>query len=299
LTRRLAEVLGERGKHDEAPALARTAVDAYLSQQDPSPSSISYAFSTLIETLSNAGKPGESAAEMKKELEWLHRKLSPDDPRLAFALAHTGTVLLRVRLYADADPILRECLDICRKKTFPNKYDQAWLKCTATSMLGEALAEGTQPVHAGTNRQVADTPTSQSTEVTVVGASPRSNTNDHVARLDEAERLLLASYMEIRDMPYVYWPPGISRSDCKRRALERIVQLYEIRHTTEPDKGYDVKAAEWRAKLAEYQATTRPATTQSTVTATQPAANRPTAIEPSRSPMCRPGTNTRDGARDG
>ena len=32
-------------------------------------------------------------------------------------------------------------------------------------------------------------------------------------------------------------------------ALERIVALYESWHATEPDQGYNAKAAEWRAKL--------------------------------------------------
>ena len=66
------------------------------------------------------------------------------------------------------------------------------------------------------------------------------------------------------------------RSEASRRmhwrsALKLIVELYDTWHAAEPDKGYDAKAAEWRAKLADWQATTRPAASQPT----GPPASRP------------------------
>ena len=54
--------------------------------------------------------------------------------------------------------------------------------------------------------------------------------------------------------------PEPVREQRLREALERIVKLYEAWHEAEPDQGYDQKAAEWRAKLTGWQATTRPAT---------------------------------------
>ena len=47
--------------------------------------------------------------------------------------------------------------------------------------------------------------------------------------------------------------------DREREALERIVKLYDAWRAAEPDKGYDDRAAQWRAKLVEYRATKQPA----------------------------------------
>ena len=41
--------------------------------------------------------------------------------------------------------------------------------------------------------------------------------------------------------------------------LTGLVALYDARHAAEPDKGYDAKAAEWRAKLQASRAATQPA----------------------------------------
>jgi hypothetical protein len=37
----------------------------------------------------------------------------------------------------------------------------------------------------------------------------------------------------------------------RRKAVEKIVKVYESWHAAKPDKGYAAKAAEWRAKLPE------------------------------------------------
>jgi hypothetical protein len=42
------------------------------------------------------------------------------------------------------------------------------------------------------------------------------------------------------------------------RCVEAVTELYEKWHAAEPDKGYDAKAAEWRANLEGFRATTQP-----------------------------------------
>ncbi len=45
-------------------------------------------------------------------------------------------------------------------------------------------------------------------------------------------------------------PPRRDESPSKAQAsIERLAEFYESWHTAEPGKGYDAKAAEWRAKL--------------------------------------------------
>ena len=41
--------------------------------------------------------------------------------------------------------------------------------------------------------------------------------------------------------------------------ITALVELYDAWHAAEPNQGYDAQAAEWRARLAEQQATSRPA----------------------------------------
>ena len=60
-------------------------------------------------------------------------------------------------------------------------------------------------------------------------------------RFAEAEPLLLESYDGISGRTLVTY--------AEREALLRITTAYEKQHTAEPSKGYDAKAAQWRAKL--------------------------------------------------
>jgi hypothetical protein len=60
--------------------------------------------------------------------------------------------------------------------------------------------------------------------------------------------------------------------------VEDIVKLYDAWHTAEPDRGYNAKAAEWRAKLEDWRASTQP--TRTTPGSSQPATTLPTLNAP-------------------
>ncbi|MFH0980386.1 MAG: tetratricopeptide repeat protein, partial [Planctomycetota bacterium] len=76
-------------------------------------------------------------------------------------------------------------------------------------------------------------------------------------KFGEAQPLLLDSYVKLHEDAEAI--PEAYRTMRVREALERIVDLYDAWHEAEPGEGYDAKAAEWRAKLEQWQATTRPA----------------------------------------
>ena len=66
--------------------------------------------------------------------------------------------------------------------------------------------------------------------------------------------------------------PQAANANPQRWArMTSLSHVYRAWHELEPDKGYDQKADEWRAKLAEWQASTQPATQPSTQPTTQPA----------------------------
>jgi eukaryotic-like serine/threonine-protein kinase len=88
----------------------------------------------LLEAYAKAGRSAEAVKLVPKLLADDRKKSPNDSPQLAGALAQFGLTLLQVKAYADAEPLLRECLAI-REKTQPD----LWNTFTARSMLGGAL----------------------------------------------------------------------------------------------------------------------------------------------------------------
>jgi tetratricopeptide (TPR) repeat protein len=74
-----------------------------------------------------------------------------------------------------------------------------------------------------------------------------------LSRFAEAEPLLLASYEALKDIPAV-------PASRKQQILAAITQLYGTWATAEPDQGHEMRAAEWRARLAEFDAGPPPTT---------------------------------------
>ena len=79
-------------------------------------------------------------------------------------------------------------------------------------------------------------------------------------RFELGESQLLEAYKAMKGKP-------VAPNHRKREALWRIADLYHAWHVAEPDKGYDAKAAEWRAKLP---AASRPATQPTAVDSSAP-----------------------------
>ena len=63
----------------------------------------------------------------------------------------------------------------------------------------------------------------------------------------EAEPMLLDAFETLRIRADAI--PATHRQARIREAVQRIITLYQTWHVAEPGKGYDAKAAEWRAKL--------------------------------------------------
>src|SRR5262249_47104784 len=71
-------------------------------------------------------------------------------------------------------------------------------------------------------------------------------------RYGESERLLRDAARQCRrseQSRQLHWP----------RILKSLVALYDAWDAADPEKGYNKKADRWRARLAEYQASTQPA----------------------------------------
>jgi serine/threonine protein kinase len=81
-----------------------------------------------------AGKAPEAIALMKERLATARATFPPESPQLEAALSQAGVTLLRLKAWADAEPILRECLDLRE-----SRQPQTWTTSNTKSLLGSAL----------------------------------------------------------------------------------------------------------------------------------------------------------------
>jgi serine/threonine protein kinase len=88
----------------------------------------------LVDAYIKVGRSAEAVKLVQEQLAEVRKILPKDSPQLADVLALDCHVLLQVGSYAEAEPLLRECLAI-RERTQPD----VWNTFTARSMLGGAL----------------------------------------------------------------------------------------------------------------------------------------------------------------
>jgi tetratricopeptide (TPR) repeat protein len=88
----------------------------------------------LLDAYVKAGKPAETAKLIDELLADDRQALPKESPQLAGQLAQFGLVLLDLKQYAAAEPLLHECLAI-REKKEPND----WTTFNTQSMLGGSL----------------------------------------------------------------------------------------------------------------------------------------------------------------
>ena len=89
---------------------------------------------SLLEAYAKAGANGKVAGLLQEQLSEARKTLPRDSPQLAGMLAQVGLSLLELKLWSEAEPLLRESLAI-RAKTQAN----VWTTFNAQSMLGGAL----------------------------------------------------------------------------------------------------------------------------------------------------------------
>jgi hypothetical protein len=87
-----------------------------------------------IASYGNAGRHDRQEPLLREEAEWAKRHAGADAPGYAVALNALGHNLLRQQKWADAEPLLRDCLAI-RTKQEPD----GWTTFNTQSMLAEAL----------------------------------------------------------------------------------------------------------------------------------------------------------------
>ncbi len=89
---------------------------------------------TLLHTYAVAGMVGPAKALAKELVNDLRMRIVPNSLEFAHSLAFIGEELVSVEAYAEAEPLLEECLEI-RERMIPDD----WPTFNAMSMLGNAL----------------------------------------------------------------------------------------------------------------------------------------------------------------
>jgi tetratricopeptide (TPR) repeat protein len=119
----------DSGRLDEAIPLLEEAYRASGTYQ-----TLHWVRAQLLDAYAKAGRSAE-AAKLVREIVADARKTAPKgSPQLAGALAQSAAALLQLKSYAEAEPLLRECLAI-REKTQPD----LWSTFNTKSLLGGAL----------------------------------------------------------------------------------------------------------------------------------------------------------------
>jgi eukaryotic-like serine/threonine-protein kinase len=218
-----ASCLAELGRHSEAVAILLRSLDMYRKFIGTDNQGAVLCLNRLALCQEILGRIDDSIERRREVLAILRRRFPSGSPDLSAALTFLGQALLKAgtpAAAAEAEKVLREGVAL-RRRLFPETHPQKWLIQNAASLLGESL--------------VAE------------AADPTLESETRLARLVEAEPLLIEAYQKLKDDPAVP-PPAVIGADRKLEALERIVRLHEVWDQVEPGKGHDQRAAEWRAK---------------------------------------------------
>jgi tetratricopeptide (TPR) repeat protein len=122
------------GKPDRAVPLLEQALPRLKRRPGPEHPYTLICMRNLVDTYEAAGLR-EKQVELSREYLAVHRKIYPrGDVRIGGVLAKLGLVLLHQGRFTEAEPLLRECLEIRQ-----GKMPDDWLTFNARSMLGAAL----------------------------------------------------------------------------------------------------------------------------------------------------------------
>jgi eukaryotic-like serine/threonine-protein kinase len=245
---RLGWLLQIEDKFAEAEPLCREALDIRRRNLPPAHPNIAESLNALAVVLARSGRLAEAEPLFREMLEIDRKSLPAGHPRIGQSVNNLATVLQEQGKLAEAEPLQREGLQM-RRKSLPagHAYIAQSLKnlavllqdqgkfAEAEPLAREALAIRRKALPAG-HPDIAGSLQNLGSVLKDLGKFA-----DGEAALLEAERILITAQG---------LPPA-----THDRSVEALVRLYSAWNQSEPRKGYDAKAEQWKAKLP----TTRPA----------------------------------------
>ncbi len=190
-----------------------------------------------------------TAEPLYRETLAMRRKLLGDGhPDVAWTLNNLATLLRAKGDYAAAEPLYLDVLALYRKLLGDEHPDVAWtLNNLAVLKHAKGDYAAAEPLYrqALALREKILPPAHLDTADSRVGLG---RVLTKLGRYAEAEPLLLAAQE-------TYFQTPVAPQRSVSRVLKGLVALYDAWHAAEPEKGYDVNAAEWRDKLDQWEAT--------------------------------------------
>ncbi len=249
----LARSLARRNKFEESELLLRRLTVTEQSVVG-SPSVVRYNCLWLVHVLAQQRKYSEAEEIARELLATMREAYGDQHQRVAEALSELGWVLEDSEQPARAEAAFREALAIRRKLAESETGDSAVRHTLADSLCCVGLALGEQGKHADAIPLLRESLTIRRgllpqdhwlvfNTMSILGANLGGQ-----GKFQEAEPLLLDGHVGLRKDPQAI--PQQYRDMRLGQALERVVKFYDAWHEAEPDASYDIKAAEWRAKLS-------------------------------------------------
>jgi tetratricopeptide (TPR) repeat protein len=239
----LALLQKDEGKNVEAIGSMSEAVAIWRRVLGDDHPYLASSLSTLGAMYRNEGRLAEAEPLLSESVAIQRRAGGKDEYQLGGSLYNLAKLLQSEGKPLEAEPVAREALDIMRR-TLPADHptlaaimsglgsilsDQGQFK-EAEPLLREALAIDEKALPAG------DWQRSQMKSLLGAALAGRK-------QYVEAERLLVDGYNGMKDNP-------VAPSDRKRRALERVVDLYQAWAIAEPSASRSESLASWRAVSA-------------------------------------------------
>lgn len=196
---------------------------------------------TLGALYRDEGRLSEAEPLLRESIAIQRRVLGKDDPQLGGSLYNLAKLLQAEGKPDQAEPIAREALGIMRLALPADHPSLAAMMAGLGSILTDErrFAEAEPLLRralAIDEKALAQGDWQKSQVKSLLGASLVG-----LRRYAEAERLLLDGYHGMKDSP-------AASPDRKRRALERVVELYEAWSLAEPSASRSANLASWRAE---------------------------------------------------
>ncbi len=248
----VASVLKALGRLTEAEPLYREALEIFRDGLPAGHIHIGYSLNNVASLLKDQNKLDEAEPYYCEALAILREALPAGHPNLATSLNSLAELYAKQAKPDQAIPLLTEVLESGRTalpKDSPelarqfSEVSQILLILRAWDMTEPLLREALTI----REKEEPDAWTTFNTKSMFGGALLGQK------KYADAEPLLLAGYEGMKQREAAIPSKGKIRI---LEALERLAQLYTDWHVAEPDKGYDIKAAEWQKKMKELQAAT-------------------------------------------
>jgi tetratricopeptide (TPR) repeat protein/predicted Ser/Thr protein kinase len=251
----LALLYGDQGKYDKALPLCEQVYHARCRVLGQETDETQMAAGNLGEMYRRVNRLSEGKVLIRQALEYRLRKHGEEHPNTLFSMHNLAAICITEGSYAEAQALLEKTLAI-RSRVLGADHPDVLLSRNNLGAVYRRMGELED-----SRQQFADAlPVARKAlasphYLTGAIAAGLGATLTKLKRYTEAESALQEGYDELKASVGV----GDART---QKAMLWFAELYDAWHATEPDQGYDQKAAEWRARLEESQASTQPAATQ-------------------------------------